>query len=393
MYKEPYSFNLKRYMEPERFERFKEYAQTLDSPVLIIDLDIVEAKYNELKDSFANLQIYYAVKANPMNEIIHLLDRLGANFDVASSYELRHLLNLGISPERISYGNTIKKAKDIRFFYEQGVQIFVTDSENDLKKIAENAPGSKVYFRLLTEGSGADWPLSRKFGAHPDMIYSLILQAVELGLEPWGVSFHVGSQQRDIGQWDDAIARCKYIFDAALEEGIELKMINLGGGYPANYVDPTFSFQEYSTEIQRFIFEDFGDHPPQLVMEPGRSLVADAGIIVTEVVNIATKAKNNLYKWVYLDVGKFNGLIETIDESIKFPIYFEREGLADEVILAGPTCDSMDIMYENFKYKMPDTTQPGDKVYIFTTGAYTQTYSSVNFNGFPPLKAVVLPQK
>jgi len=380
-------------MEPERFERFKEYAQTLDSPVLIIDLDIVEAKYNELKDSFANLQIYYAVKANPMNEIIHLLNRLGANFDVASSYELRHLLNLGISPERISYGNTIKKAKDIRFFYEQGVQIFVTDSENDLKKIAENAPGSKVYFRLLTEGSGADWPLSRKFGAHPDMIYSLILQAVELGLEPWGVSFHVGSQQRDIGQWDDAIARCKYIFDAALEEGIELKMINLGGGYPANYVDPTFSFQEYSTEIQRFIFEDFGDNPPQLVMEPGRSLVADAGIIVAEVVNIATKAKNNLYKWVYLDVGKFNGLIETIDESIKFPIYFEREGLADEVILAGPTCDSMDIMYENYKYKMPDTTQPGDKVYIFTTGAYTQTYSSVYFNGFPPLKAVVLPKK
>ena len=392
MYKEPYSFNLKRYMEAERFERFKEYAQTLETPVLIIDLDIVEAKYNELKDSFPNLQIYYAVKANPMNEIIRLLDRLGAKFDVASSYELRHLLNLGISPDRISYGNTIKKAKDIHFFYEQGVRIFVTDSENDLKKIAENAPGSSVYFRLLTEGSGADWPLSRKFGAHPDVIYSLILQAVELGLEPWGVSFHVGSQQRDIGQWDDAIARCKYIFDAALEEGIELKMINLGGGYPANYVDPTFSFQEYSKEIQRFIYEDFGDHPPQLVMEPGRSLVGDAGIIVTEVVNIATKAKNNLYKWVYLDVGKFNGLIETIEESIKFPIYFEREGLADEVILAGPTCDSMDIMYEYYKYKMPDTTQPGDKVYIFTTGAYTQTYSSVNFNGFPPLKAVVLPK-
>jgi len=386
MYKEPYSFNLKRYMEAERFERFKEYAQTLETPVLIIDLDIVEAKYNELKDSFPNLQIYYAVKANPMNEIIRLLDRLGAKFDVASSYELRHLLNLGISPDRISYGNTIKKAKDIHFFYEQGVRIFVTDSENDLKKIAENAPGSSVYFRLLTEGSGADWPLSRKFGAHPDVIYSLILQAVELGLEPWGVSFHVGSQQRDIGQWDDAIARCKYIFDAALEEGIELKMINLGGGYPANYVDPTFSFQEYSKEIQRFIYEDFGDHPPQLVMEPGRSLVGDAGIIVTEVVNIATKAKNNLYKWVYLDVGKFNGLIETIEESIKFPIYFEREGLADEVILAGPTCDSMDIMYEYYKYKMPDTTQPGDKVYIFTTGAYTQTYSSVNFNGFPPLR-------
>jgi ornithine decarboxylase len=141
----------------------------------------------------------------------------------------------------------------------------------------------------------------------------------------------------------------------------------------------------------RFIEEDFGEHIPQLVMEPGRSLIADAGIIVAEVVNIASKARNNLYRWVYLDVGKFGGLIETIDESIKFPIYFEREGLADEIILAGPTCDSMDIMYENYKYHMPENTQPGDRVYIFTTGAYTQSYSSVNFNGFPPLKALMLP--
>jgi len=125
-------------------------------------------------------------------------------------------------------------------------------------------------------------------------------------------------------------------------------------------------------------------------MEPGRSLVADAGIIVSEIINITRKAKNNLYKWVYLDVGKFGGLIETIDESIKFPIYFEREGLADEIILAGPTCDSMDIMYESYKYHMPETTVPGDRVYIFTTGAYTQSYSSVNFNGFPPLQSIVI---
>ena len=238
----------------------------------------------------------------------------------------------------MSYGNTIKKAKDIKFFFEQGIRRFVTDSEHDLEAIAQNAPGSQVYFRILTEGTGADWPLSRKFGAHPDMIYRLILKAAESNLDPWGISFHVGSQQRDIGQWDDAIARCKYLFDAVAEEGVELKMINIGGGYPASYVDPTFSVQEYSDEIVRFIQEDFGDHLPQINMEPGRSLVADAGIIVSEIINITRKAKNNLYKWVYLDVGKFGGLIETIDESIKFPIYFERDGLADEIILAGPTC-------------------------------------------------------
>jgi ornithine decarboxylase len=391
MYKEQYSFNLGRYIEPERFKRVREFARTQESPLLIVDLDIIKQKYLELEKSIPNLKIYYAVKANPMHEVVDLLDGLGSHFDVASVNELKQLQRQGIAPEKMSFGNTIKKGKDIRYFYEQGVRMFVTDSEYDLENIAKYAPGSKVYFRLLTEGTGADWPLSRKFGAHPDVIYNLILKAPELGLVPWGVSFHVGSQQRDIGQWDDAVARAKYIFDAVLEEGIELQMINLGGGYPASYVDPTFSIDEYSAEIMRFITEDFGEHIPQIIMEPGRSLVADAGIIVAEVVNIASKAKNNLYKWVYLDVGKFGGLIETIDESIKFPIYFEREGLADEVILAGPTCDSMDIMYEYYKYHMPDTTQPGDRVYVFTTGAYTQSYSSVNFNGFPPLRSAVLP--
>lgn len=393
MYKEPYSFNIGRYMEEERFARIRGFASGNQTPLLIMDLDIIKAKYLELSRSIPALQIYYAVKANPMNEVITLLHELGSCFDVASVYELNQLLRLGIPPRKMSYGNTIKKEKDIRYFHEKGVRMYVTDSEEDMRKIARNAPGSRVYFRLLTEGTGADWPLSRKFGAHPDMIFHMIIKAAKLGLEPWGVSFHVGSQQRDIGQWDDAIAKSKYIFDAVAEEGIELKMINLGGGYPASYVDPAYSIEEYSTEIQRFITEDFGEHIPQLVMEPGRSLVADAGLIVAEVVNIAKKAKNNLYKWVFLDVGKFGGLIETIDESIKFPIYFEREGMADEIILAGPTCDSMDIMYENFKYQMPETTRPGDRVWIFTAGAYTQSYSSINFNGFPPLRAAVLPQK
>lgn len=389
MYREPYSFNVSRYIDPARFARIKDFASSHDCPILVIDLDVIRQKYVELRDAMPQGQIYYAVKANPRDEIITLLDSLGSKFDVASTYELKQLLRLGVAPERMSYGNTIKKEKDIRYFYESGIRKFVTDSEHDLEAIARNAPGSQVYFRILTEGTGADWPLSRKFGAHPDVLYNLILRAAELQLDPWGISFHVGSQQRDIGQWDDAVARCKYLFDAVAEEGIELKMINIGGGFPASYVDPTFSVREYCDEIRRFIQEDFGDNMPQINMEPGRSLVADAGIIVSEIINISSKAKNNLYKWVYLDVGKFGGLIETIDESIKFPILFDREGMADEVILAGPTCDSMDIMYEYYKYHMPDTTKPGDRVYIFTTGAYTQSYSSVNFNGFPPLRAII----
>ncbi len=389
VYKEPYHFNVSRYWDPERFNRIRKFADKLPTPCLVVDIEIIKQKYLELQQSLPEAKIYYAAKANPMDEVIMMLAGLGANFDIASRYELDQMLRLGIEPSRLSYGNTIKKPEDIRYFYERGVRLFATDSEIDLNNLAKNAPNAKVFYRILTEGTGADWPLSRKFGSHPDTIYSLILQGVEMGLEPWGISFHVGSQQRDIGQWDDAVARCKYLFDAVAEEGIELQMINIGGGFPANYVDPTFSVQEYADEIMRFIREDFGDNIPQIILEPGRSLVADAGLIVSQVINIARKSKNNLYQWVFLDVGKFGGLIETIDESIKFPIYFDKEGLAEEIILAGPTCDSMDILYEHYHYHMPDTVVPGDKVYIFTTGAYTQSYSSVNFNGFPPLKSVI----
>jgi len=390
MYKEQYHFPLHRFVTPERFAWLKDKTANCETPVLVMDLELIKKRYLDLGRCLPFAQIYYALKANPMNEIITMLHELGSNFDLASRYELDQVLALGISPKRVSFGNTIKKKKDIEYYHKKGVDVFVTDSEYDLKNLAEAAPGSKIFFRILTEGTGADWPLSRKFGAHPDMIYRLIIQAVELGLIPWGISFHVGSQQRDIGQWDDAVARCKYLFDAVAEQGIELQMINIGGGFPANYVDPTFDIDQYSEEIVRFLKDDFGDNIPQIILEPGRSLVADAGVIVSEVILVSKKSKNNIYDWVYLDVGKFGGLIETIDESIKFPIYFDKEGLAEEIILAGPTCDSMDILYEHYKYHMPDKIVPGDRAYVFTTGAYTQSYSSVNFNGFPPLKAIIL---
>jgi ornithine decarboxylase len=390
MYREPYHFPLERFTTREKFEELKQKTASMDTPLLVVDLEKIKNRYLSLTKNLPYAKVFYALKANPMNEVIMLLHDLGSNFDVASRYELDQLLGLGVSPERVSIGNTIKKKKDIEYYYSKGVKYYATDSEHDMINLAKYAPGSKVFFRILTEGTGADWPLSRKFGAHPDVIYHLILKSVELGLVPWGISFHVGSQQRDIGQWDDAVARCKYLYDAVAEQGIELSMINIGGGFPANYVDPTLDMEQYAEEITRFLKEDFGDSIPQIILEPGRSLVADAGVIISEVVLISQKSKNNIYDWVYLDVGKFGGLIETIDESIKFPIYFDKEGLSQEIILAGPTCDSMDILYEHYKYHMPETIEPGDRAYVFTTGAYTQSYSSVNFNGFPPLKAIVI---
>ncbi|WIM46552.1 type III PLP-dependent enzyme [Methanosarcina mazei] len=390
MRKEPYDFPLDDYILREEFNKIKKFSRDKETPFLIVDLQKIERSYDELVEHMPFAKIHYAVKANPLDKVVLALKRKGSNFDVATIYELDQLIRLGVEPERISYGNTIKKEKDIAYAYDNGVRLFVTDSESDLKKLARRAPGSRVFFRILTESDGADWPLSRKFGSHPDLIYKLILKAEKLGLEPYGLSFHVGSQQRDIGQWDNAIAKCKYLFEAVAEKGIHLKMINLGGGFPAKYQSQAHDLETYAHEIRRFLHEDFGEELPEILIEPGRSLVADAGIIVSEVIMIAKKARFNQYKWVYLDIGKFGGLIETLDECIKYPIFCDKKGCAEEVILAGPTCDSMDILYEHHKYSFPHTMRDGNRVYIFTTGAYTQSYSSICFNGFPPLKAYVI---
>lgn len=390
MRKEPYEFPLEDYISREEFNKIKKFSRDKETPFLIVDLQKIERSYDELVEHMPFAKIHYAVKANPMDKVVLALKKKGSNFDVATVYELDQLIRLGVEPERISYGNTIKKEKDIAYAYENGVRLFVTDSENDLRKLARRAPGSRVFFRILTESDGADWPLSRKFGSHPDLIYKLILKAERLGLEPYGLSFHVGSQQRDIGQWDNAISKCKYLFEAVAEKGINLKMINLGGGFPAKYQAQAHDLETYAREIRRFLLEDFGEELPEILIEPGRSLVADAGIIVSEVVMIAKKARFNQYKWVYLDIGKFGGLIETLDECIKYPIYCDKKGCAEEVILAGPTCDSMDILYEHHKYSFPHTMREGNRVYIFTTGAYTQSYCSICFNGFPPLKSYII---
>jgi ornithine decarboxylase len=368
-----------------------EFSKDLETPNVVINLHQIKYNFIKLRDSFPFAHIYYAVKACPGEPVLRLLNELGSNFDIASRYELDRVLSLGITGDRISYGNTIKKARDIEYFYQNGVRMFATDSKDDLRNIAKFAPGSRIFVRMLVEaGQSADWPLSRKFGCHPDMAYDLLVQAKELGLTPYGVSFHVGSQQRDIGIWNEAIAKATYLFSSLEEEeGIKLSMINMGGGFPAHYIQPTNPLSDYASEITRYLHDDFGDEIPMIVLEPGRSLVGDCGILTSEVVLISRKNNTALQRWVYQDSGKFNGLVETMDESIKYPVISEKDGPGEkegEVILAGPTCDSADIMYENIKYKLPLSLKAGDKLYWLSTGAYTGTYASVEFNGFPPIK-------
>ncbi len=377
------------YYDAETFARLKTFSDQHDTPFMVLDSKTFTRQLDELIEAFPYAKTYYAIKANPMPELLRILRDRGCCFDVASRYELDKVMAEGVTGDRISYGNTIKKPKDIRYFYEKGVTLFATDSEADLRNIAKAAPGSRVFVRILTEGSEtADWPLSRKFGCQTDMAMDLCLLARDLGLVPYGISFHVGSQQRDIGAWDSAIAKVKVIFERLKDEdGVNLRMINLGGGFPANYISRTNDLKTYAEEITRFLREDFGDEFPEIILEPGRSLVANAGLLVSEVVLISRKDRTSLHRWVFTDIGKFGGLIETMDESIKYPLYVEKKGETEEVVLAGPTCDSADILYENYKYELPLNLAMGDRLYWFSTGAYTTTYSAIEFNGFPPLKS------
>lgn len=387
--------NREDYVSDADWHRFLEFSNELETPFVVINLRTIKKNFIKLQSSFPYAQIYYAVKANPAPKIITLLSELGSCFDIASRFELDKVLALDVTPERISYGNTIKKARDIEYFYEKGIRMFATDSKEDLKNIAKYAPGSKVYVRILVENSvTADWPLSRKFGCHPDMAYDLLVQARDQGLTPHGISFHVGSQQRDIGQWNDAIAKTKYLMTSLEEEeGIKLQMINMGGGFPASYIQPTNDLSEYASEITRYLHDDFGDDVPQIILEPGRSLVGNSGILASEVVLISRKNNTALSRWVYQDTGKFNGLIETLGESIKYPVVTMKDSpdaKTGEVIIAGPTCDSMDIMYEDCKYKLPLDLKIGDRLYWLSTGAYTASYASIEFNGFPPIKTYIM---
>jgi ornithine decarboxylase len=358
-----------------------------ETPCLVVDLDVIADSYRKLCKLLPLAQVFYAVKANPASEIVAMLNQLGSSFDTASPGEIDLVLDHGAKPERISFGNTIKKQRDIAYAYERGVRLFAFDSELELKKLAAVAPGARVFCRILMECGGAEWPLSRKFGCAPEMATQLLRQARDLGLDPYGLSFHVGSQQTDLGQWDVAVGRAARMFSALQELNIDLRMINIGGGFPAQYRAAVAPVEAYASAVMKAISGHFGNKIPEIIIEPGRSLVGEAGIIQSEVVLISKKDFKDKRRWVYLDIGKFGGLAETMDESIKYSITTPRDGSATgPVILAGPTCDSADILYEKTSYRLPMDLQVGDKVEILSTGAYTSSYCSVNFNGFAPLK-------
>jgi len=362
-----------------------------EGPCLVVDLDVVRDNYNSFAKALPDSKVYYAIKANPAPEILKLLVEMGACFDVASLGETQAVLAAGATADRISYGNPIKKESDIAAAYKLGVRLFAIDCEAEAEKVARAAPGSQVICRIHCDNAGADWPLSRKFGCEPAFAPDILEFAHRQGLIAHGISFHVGSQQNNVEAWDRALASTAAIFRTCAERGINLAMVNLGGGFPAKYVRKTPKLESYGKAIFRSLRKHFGNAIPNTIIEPGRGLVGNAGVIEAEVVLIARRNPEDEVRWVYLDLGKFHGLAETIDESIRYPIKTPKD--RDEMapcVLAGPTCDSVDVLYEKNPYPLPVSLAIGDKVLIEATGAYTAMYSSVGFNGFPPLQQYVI---
>lgn len=363
----------------------------LPSPCLVVDVDRVERNFLDLARALPEARIFYAVKANPADEILRRLAGNGSHFDTASMGEIELCLRHGIDPSRISFGNTIKKQRDIEAAFHLGVRLFAFDSEEELQKLASAAPGASVFCRILVDCEGAEWPLSRKFGCERPMAIDLLTRARDLGLVPVGLSFHVGSQQTDVTQFDRAIGQAQAVFAALAGRGIHLTLLNIGGGFPSRYRTHVPVITAYADVIRASVARHFPGQQPEIIVEPGRYVVGDAGVIQAEVVLVAEKGDAGGRRWVYLDVGKFHGLIETLDEAIRYRILTPHDGgETAPAILAGPTCDSADILYEKADYRLPTALKAGDRVLILSTGAYTTTYSSVAFNGLPPLASVCI---
>ncbi len=356
------------------------------TPCLVLDVDRVEENFRALRDALPLARIYYAMKANPAPQILARLVGLGSSFDAASIEEVRMCLDAGASASAISFGNTIKKSSAIASAFEAGVTMYAFDSIEELEKLARHAPGSRVYCRILVENEGADWPLSRKFGTTIENARELMVQAGEMGLDPFGLSFHVGSQQTGTASYEAAIGRVAMLFTDLRDAGVNLRMINLGGGFPVRYRDEVPGIDRFADAIMGAMVEHFGNALPEMLIEPGRFVVGDAGLVSAEVVLVSRKSKNDPIRWVYLDIGRFGGLAETEGEAIKYRITTPHDGgPMGPVAVAGPTCDGADIMYERSNYRLPMALTSGDRVSLLSTGAYVTTYASQRFNGFAPL--------
>ncbi len=354
------------------------------TPYLICDLDTVRDRYARLRSSMPGVDFHYAVKCNPSLPVLTALAQEGAGFEIASLGELELLQAAGVDAADVLYSNPVKPSRHIAEAHAAGLWRFAFDSEGELYKLATHAPGAAVYVRLRVDDSASVFPLSRKFGAEAHEARALMLLARNLGLRPYGVTFHVGSQCTAPSAWRQAVSATGRLLARLQDDGIELEMLNLSGGFPARYVEQVTPLHQIANTITAAVDELLPYRPERLVAEPGRYLVAESAVLVASVLGREVRAGEN---WLYLDVGAYHGLMET-QQSMnpwRYPLWSSRPDHATSIhepfTVTGPTCDSSDTMF--FGASLPNSIDVDDQVYIGSAGAYTLSYAT-HFNGFPP---------
>jgi ornithine decarboxylase len=348
--------------------------QRYDRPFLLVDPKIIRTKARRFKAAMPRVHPHYAVKANPHPEVLRTLIEEGAGFEIASIAELDLLLGLGVPAHEIYYSNPVKSPRYIEYAASKGVRWFVLDSVEELRKIAALAPGASLYLRVEVTNAGSDWPLSGKFGAQPAEADEIIAAAAELKADLAGVTFHVGSQCRSADNWRVGIDTAKRVFRKMRLKGLRPRLLNLGGGYPVRHTRPIPSIEIIGEVVNRALVGL--PEGMRLMAEPGRYLVSDAGWFVCRAAGTANRGGK---RWLYLDAGMFGGIIETT-EGLQYDVVTERNGRLVPWTVAGPTCDSVDIVMRD--QLLPEDLRADDFVYIPNGGAYTTAYAS-NFNGFP----------
>ncbi|MFE1586265.1 type III PLP-dependent enzyme [Streptomyces sp. NPDC059402] len=364
---------------------------------LVYDLAGIEARHDALRRELPGVQVRFAMKACPLDEVLTALARRGAGADAASPGEVEQALRAGIPAGRVHYGNTVKSDRNIAEAYRLGVRAFATDSVQDVAALAEHAPGARVFCRVATGGAGAVWGLSNKFGCPPGDAVRVLEAARDAGLVPAGLSVHVGSQQMTGEAWHAAAEDLGDVLRALGRRGIRVDHVNLGGGLPAlgyrdrrgTPLDPPLDkifavIREGMDELRRI-----HGGPLDFVVEPGRHLVADHGAIRAHVTRLTERraAGGERQHWLYLSCGKFNGLYEM--DALQYRLVFpghHPDGPYVPAVVAGPTCDSDDAYsHEEGLVPVPATLASGDPVWVLSCGAYATSYTTLGFNGFAPL--------
>lgn len=350
-------------------------------PYLLIDKEVVREKVSVIGKNIKNSKVFYAVKANPDIEVLRFLKSLGTGFEIASEGELQILASLGVEPERIITSNPMKTFKFLEHAVDYGVNYFAYDSTVEVEKLARYAPGCNVYVRLTVPNEGSEWPLSKKFGVELDYAAELLVYAKEKGLNPVGITFHVGSQCNNVYNWNTAIDKARELWEISEQNGIHLRMLNIGGGYPIRYTKNVVDIETIEKKVNKVIYQKF-PKDIEIFIEPGRAVVGDAGVFVATVIGKAVRGDEN---WLYIDVGVFNGLMESVG-GIKYTYIVGSRNEPKNWTIAGPSCDSFDVIDKEVELPEPEV---GNRILILSSGAYTISYAS-EFNGFSIPKTILI---